>query len=282
MAGPCEVQLAADNDSQAIQFAQLAIDEVKRIERKYSRYDEQSVLSAINRSTGQKGLRVDQETKSLIAYAQQLFKDSDGLFDITSGILREAWDFKTGKLPGKKALSDMLPKVGMHHLLMTGDQLSLSCGEIDFGGFGKEYAADRAARTLKENGVEHALVNLSGDIHAIGTKPDGQPWQIGIQHPRDSRRMLAEVPLSAGGLATSGDYMRYMQIGSQRYCHVLNPKTGWPVDYWQSVTVIAPTTLLAGSLSTLVMLKEAEGLTILQNSKISYLAVDKTGNIYSN
>jgi len=73
-----------------------------------------------------------------------------------------------------------------------------------------------------------------------------------------------------------------MQIGSQRYCHVLNPKTGWPVDYWQSVTVIAPTTLLAGSLSTLVMLKEAEGLTILQNSKISYLAVDKTGNIYSN
>ena len=281
MGGPCEVQLAARDEKEAIAFAQLAIDEVRRIEHKYSRYEEHSVVSEINRSAGQ-AVTLDKETESLLAYAMQLFKDSDGLFDITSGVFRKAWNFKSGALPSQQSLDALLPQVGMHHLSLTGNQLRLSCGEIDFGGFGKEYAADRAALQLKQQGVAHALINLSGDLHALGSKPDGQPWQVGIQHPRDARRMIADVPLTLGGLATSGDYERYMEVGKQRYCHVLNPKTGWPVNYWQSVTVIAPTTLHAGSLTSLVMLNEAAGLQILQNSRLSYLAIDRLGQIYSN
>ena len=102
--------------------------------------------------------------------------------------------------------------------------------EIDFGGIGKEYAADRVATICLEHGLRHGLVNLGGDIRAIGPQADGTPWRVGIRHPRVQDAAIAGFDLAAGALATSGDYERYFEIDGKRYCHILNPTTGMPVD----------------------------------------------------
>jgi thiamine biosynthesis lipoprotein len=160
----------------------------------------------------------------------------------------------------------MLPRAGM---------------EIDFGGFGKEYASDRAASVLAQGGALHGYVNLGGDIRVIGPKPDGQAWQIGIQDPRARNRLIATIPIHAGGLATSGDYERYFDLDGKRYCHVLNPHTGQPVSYWRSVSVLAPLAVVAGNCTTITMLKEAQGLDYLRSTGMRYLAIDGEGRMYS-
>jgi thiamine biosynthesis lipoprotein len=151
--------------------------------------------------------------------------------------------------------------------------------EIDFGGFGKEYAADRAAALLIEAGVRHGYVNLGGDMRFIGPRLDGRPWSIGIQDPRDPDAVVASIPISQGALATSGDYERYFELDGQRYCHILDPRTGMPVRHWRSVSVMAPMAIAAGSCSTIAMLKQQGGLNFLNASDMGYLTVDDQGQM---
>jgi thiamine biosynthesis lipoprotein len=128
--------------------------------------------------------------------------------------------------------------------------------------------------------VNHGLVNLGGDIRVIGPRPDGHAWQLGIQHPRECDRLLAEVPLATGALATSGDYERYFELDGARYCHVLDPRTGWPVTAWRSVSVVAPACLAAGALTTVAMLKGTDALPYLAAQNVGYLAVDGEGRLH--
>jgi thiamine biosynthesis lipoprotein len=281
MGGPAQIQIVAVQEAIARAQAQLAIDEIQRIESKYSRYNPHSVVSRINARADGSIHALDQETSALLTYAKSLHKKSHGLFDITSGILRRAWDFKNAMIPSEERLASLRAKVSMDRLELTGAELRLHGGEIDLGGIGKEYAVDRASQSLQKAGVAHALVNLAGDIHVLGHKPDHTPWTIGIAHPRDASRLLAEIPLHQGGLATSGDYERFIERSGRRYCHILNPRTGWSVDFWQSVSVAAPTTLLAGSLATIIMLQEGQGLQTLRESGLSFLAVNRDGEVFS-
>jgi thiamine biosynthesis lipoprotein len=154
--------------------------------------------------------------------------------------------------------------------------------EVDFGGFGKEYAADRAATVLLEAGCKHGYVNLAGDFRMLGPKADDSPWMIGIKHPRQPDEVMATIALTSGALATSGDYERYIEVDGKRYCHILNPHTGLPASYWQSVSVLAPLALVAGSYSTIAMLMEHKALEFLQLSGLPYLAVDQQGRSYQN
>ena len=279
MASQCEVVLDTEDADQANAMAKLAIDEVLRIERKYSRYRDASVVATINRAAGTDWTECDQETLSLLGAADQLFAASDGLFDITSGVLRRAWNFKEAYLPDAATLARLTALVGWDRVERQDTRVRLPHAgmELDFGGFGKEYAADRAACAMAAGGVRHGYVNLAGDIRVIGPKPDGTPWVIGIQHPRERSRLLASIPVSGGALATSGDYERYFDLDGQRYCHVLDPRSGRPVQYWRSVTVLAPLAVAAGACSTIAMLKQADGLAFLNASTLSYLAVDQHG-----
>jgi FAD:protein FMN transferase len=287
LGGPAEVQLAAPSPAAAKAWAQLAIDEIERIEAKFSRYREGSLLCRINAAAGGAPVATDEETEQLLDVAQALHEHSGGRFDITSGVLRGAWDFRSGRLPSPSDVETLLPQVGWPRVErstidgIASVRLPRPGMEIDFGGFGKEYAADRAATALAEAGVVHGLVSLAGDLHALGPKPNGSPWMIGIQHPRDRTRMLAEVPLQRGGLATSGDYERYLEVDGRRYCHVLNALSGWPVQHWASVSVLAPTTLAAGCLSTLCLLTEGDGLQLLRDSGLDFLAMTVAGEVHT-
>jgi thiamine biosynthesis lipoprotein len=152
--------------------------------------------------------------------------------------------------------------------------------EIDFGGFGKEYAADRAAAILAAQGIRHGYVNLGGDLQVIGPQPDGQAWTIGIQDPRNPDGVIAHIPVTQGSMATSGDYERYIELDGRRYCHILDPRSGRPVNHWRSVSVLAPLAIAAGSCSTIAMLKQENGLAFLDGTGMPYLAVDSQGELH--
>ena len=152
--------------------------------------------------------------------------------------------------------------------------------EIDFGGIGKEYAADRAATVCAEQGIANGLVNLGGDVRAIGPQPDGTPWRVGIRHPRREGAAIATVLLSAGAVATSGDYERYFEVDGKRYCHILDPRTGQPVAHWQSVSVVAPLCVVAGSCATIAMLLGHEAAAFLREQDLRFVAVAADGSLH--
>lgn len=282
MASDCEVRLAGVSAARAQTLAAQAMAEVQRIETKYSRYRTDSVVSQINAAAGSgEPIAIDAETAQLLAFATQLFELSDGLFDATSGVLRQVWDFKAGRKPSAQQLAEVLPRIGWNHVQWNDQTARLMQHgmELDFGGFGKEYAADRAATLLMNEGVRHGLVNLGGDIRVIGPQADGSPWLMGIRHPRQDDAVIASIPITSGALATSGDYERFFVEGDQRFCHILNPRTGWPAQHWQSISVIAPVCVAAGAMSTTAMLKGSAAIAFLEGQGVSYLAVDAHGQV---
>jgi thiamine biosynthesis lipoprotein len=277
MASPCEVMLWGDRDATAALAAAAA--EVRRIEGKYSRFRDDSVVSAINRAAGANAVDVDAETAALIGFAAALHADSGGLFDLTSGVLRRAWRFKEPRLPAEEDIAALLPLIGWERVAWNPPSLRLPVAgmELDFGGFGKEYAADRAAAVLHERGERHALVNLGGDVRLLDAPPDGSPWRIAIQHPRRDDVALARIELRDGALATSGDYERFIEVDGRRYCHALDPRTGWPVECPRSVSVVAPLCAVAGAHATIALLKGDGGRDYLDSLGLCYLLVDRAG-----
>ncbi|WP_229210035.1 FAD:protein FMN transferase [Duganella sp. Root1480D1] len=282
MASRCEIRLAAASGAEARALADPALEEVRRIEAKYSRYRADSIVSRINAAAGISAVDCDDETLALLDYADAVYRSSGGRFDITSGVLRKVWDFRMGTAPSPRSLERLLPLVGWPQVRREGGSVMLSHAgmELDFGGFGKEYAVDRAAEILTAQGVQHGYVNLGGDMRFLGPRPDGGEWSIGIQHPRDTQATVASVPFSRGALATSGDYERYFEADGRRYCHILDPRNGMPVSYWRSVSVVSPMAIAAGSCSTTAMLLERDGLDFLEQSGLSFLAIDQEGRIF--
>jgi len=285
MASPCEIRLdqvrgqAAGEPTRDAALVQ-AMAEVHRIEAKYSRYRADSVISQINASAGQaEPLAVDDETAALLDFAATLHTDSEGRFDVSSGVLRRAWDFNGSTLPSDAQLAALQALVGWQRVQWDGHHIRLPQAgmELDFGGIGKEYAADRAASLLQGLGFSQGYVNLGGDIRVLGPRPDGQPWRFGIQHPRRPQDLIAHIEVAQGALATSGDYERFLIHNGQRYGHILDARSGWPVRHWQSVSVVAPACVAAGALTTIAMLMGEQALDFLRAQGVAFLAVDEEG-----
>lgn len=283
MASPCKFILQGEQ-SLILNACQQAQAEVERIEKKFSRYQDNSLLQSINKNAGKQATKIDSETAGLLNYAQFCYQESDGLFDISSGILRQSWDFKSNQLPQQKTINKSLPLISWPSIQWDENSIFLPQAgmEIDFGGFGKEYAADRAAEICQRLGIKHGLIDLGGDIRVIGDKEDQSGWAIGIRNPQDPSNAISTIKLHKGALATSGNYERFMKIKDKHYCHILKATTGWPVNYWASISILAPQCLVAGSLATLTMLAEQKGLSWLEEQEVPFLAIDIHGKQYSN
>ena len=281
MASAHELLLWSDDEALAASAAQAAVADVQRIEAKYSRYLDDSVTSRINRAAGGAPVAIDAETAALLSYADECHRLSGGRFDITSGVLRRAWDFRRSppRLPDSATLAAAIALIGWNRVEWDVRTIRLAQAgmEIDFGGIGKEYAADRAATVCAEHGIASGLVNLGGDVRALGPQPDGTPWRVGIRHPRREGAAIATVLLASGAVATSGDYERFFEFEGKRYCHILDPRTGQSVAHWQSVSVVAPLCVVAGSCATIAMLLGREAETFLGEQDLRYLAVDADG-----
>jgi thiamine biosynthesis lipoprotein len=282
MAAENEVQVYAADEADADAAARAAIAEVKRIEAKYSRYLDDSVVSRINAAAGGSPVRVDEETAGLLMFADACFRQSGRLFDATSGVLRRAWNFKEPRVPAQAQLDALLPLVGWDEVEISNAHVRLPRAgmQLDFGGFGKEYAVDRAARVLRDLGIASAMVNLAGDLAILGPQPGGAPWRVGIKHPRRDGKLLATLPVDSGALATSGDYERFIEVDGMRHCHILDPRTGRSARGLQAVTVHGPSCLVAGSATTIAMLMGREaGLAWLDELGLRHLAVAEDGTV---
>jgi thiamine biosynthesis lipoprotein len=284
MASPNELQIWHDDERRARMLADAAIADVRRIEAKYSRYRDDSVTARINRAAGGAAVAIDAETYALLGYADHCHLLSAGRFDITSGVLRRAWDFRRTppRLPDQAeiaAATELIdwPRVEWSHASVRLPRRGM---EIDFGGIGKEYAADRMATICHEGGAVHALANLGGDVRAAGPQRDGSPWRVGISHPRQADAVIATVEIGGGAVATSGDYQRFFELGGRRYCHIIDARSGRPVTHWRSISVLAPLCVLAGSCATIAMLLEREAEAFLAREGVAYLAVDSGGLVH--
>jgi len=259
MGCPCEVLVDTDDPERAEVVASVARDEALRIERKFSRYRGDNIVHRIH-SAGGAPVAVDDETAALIDYAATCHDMSSGAFDITTGALRRVWTFDGREAaPTDAAIAAALAHVGWQRVTWRDHVLTLPHGmEIDFGGIGKEYAVDRAAALVADDGSgPAALVNFGGDLVATRERREGRPWTIGIEDPaRPGEAAAYKVELLSGGaLATSGDARRFVTSGGKRLGHILDPRTGWPVmGAPRSVTVLASTCLEAGTLTTLACL----------------------------
>jgi FAD:protein FMN transferase len=271
MASPCEVLLPSMSRHAASAIGTIAAQEAWRVEKKYSRYRDDSVTARIHENRGTT-LEVDEETASLIDFARQCFELSEGLFDITSGVLRRAWTFDgSDRIPEAASIERLLPLVGFDKLQWKSPRLMLPAGmELDFGGIGKEYAVDRVYDLLAARDWTPFLINFGGDLRANRPLPHG-PWQVGIERPDVPRDATMVLDLEHGALATSGDSRRYLLKDGVRYGHVLHPGTGWPVmGAPRSVTVAASSCTEAGLLATIALLHGDRARAFLDEQGVRY------------
>jgi thiamine biosynthesis lipoprotein len=258
MGSPCEVLVESGSDSDTGRLGDIAATETWRIEDKFSRYLAGNIVAKINAAAGEP-VEVDDETAALLDFSATLHELSEGRFDITSGVLREVWSFDgSERVPSRDAVATMLRRVGWQRVDWQRPTLRLERGmEIDLGGIGKEYAADRVAALLRNASPDGVLVNLGGDIAVARQRADGSPWKVGIESV-STPGTDTMINLKAGALATSGDARRFLIRDGIRYGHILDPITGWPViNAPRSVTVAADTCTQAGMLSTFAVLKGA-------------------------
>lgn len=271
----------------------LAFNRIAEIENSMSNYKEDSELSMINRKASAEFVPLTQDTFIVIKKAIEFSRLSGGTFDITCGPLCKLWKDagKSGRLPANEELEKILNVVGYNKINLDAEKQELSLQqpgmELDVGGIAKGYAVDEAIKVLKEHGIESALVDAGGDLYAMGTKPGGEPWRVGIQdpnHPDNTETFLGKLKIKDCAVATSGDYQRFVVIDGKKYSHIVNPLTGRPVENVPSVTVIANDAITADALATALSVMGAKGgielvqsipgvealITSLSNNQLQY------------
>lgn len=272
MANPCEVLCETQDESLARKVTEVAAREASRIERKFSRYRDDSVIHAINTANGA-ATELDAESAQLLDYATTLWQLTEGAFDITSGVLRHAWRFgQDARAPSQSEIDALLNKVGWQRVTWRKPWLSMPAGmEIDFGGIGKEYAVDRVVAQVEEITRVPMLVNFGGDLRTAGSAPTSGAWQVGIESITKSESTNTLIKLTTGALATSGDTRRFVEIDGRRYGHIIDARTGWPSsDAPRSVTVAADTCSQAGTFTTLAMLQGKQAEQFLSAEGLRY------------
>jgi thiamine biosynthesis lipoprotein len=230
-----------------------AFTEVERLNGVFSFHDKNSMLSRVNRS-GRTGSVVTDEFIQVLERARTLWKLTDGAFDPTVGPLMRLWklDDLQGSVPADEQILMTLVMVGMDKVKVEDRKVILTRAgmALDLGACVKGYAVDRATAVMRGRGLNNFMVNLGGNIYASGVRPDGMPWKIGLRDPRDGSAISGVIQLSNEGVATSGDYERMFVRNGKRYCHIVNPKTGYPVESMATVTAIARDAFTADLFST--------------------------------
>ena len=262
--------------------ANEAIRLCRAYEKRLSKTIEGSDIWNLNHADG-KPVTVDAETAALLTLAKEIALKSGGAFDVTIAPASALWNFtaEPPTLPDETALSEAVKRVGTENLLIDGNTVTLLNGaEIDLGGIAKGYIADCVAAYLKRSGVKHACINMGGNIVAFGGKPDGTPWTIGIRDPHGTAADSEEVrSLTDGVLVTSGNYERFFELDGVRYHHILDPKTGMPVQNGlASVTILADNSALADALSTACFVRgEADSAPLLTDYGVQAIFLYQDG-----
>lgn len=228
------------------------------IDNKMSRQITNSEISQINNNAGVDYVKISEDTFNVIKEAINFSKISNDTFDISIGPIIDLWGIGTdnANVPSKEDIEDKLPLVNYKNILLDEKTQSVKLSkknmEIDLGGIAKGYAADKIYDYLKKENLESALINLGGNIYALGTKENNQPFSIGVQDPTEVRgNSIGNIKISNKSVVTSGIYERYLEVDNKIYHHMLDPHTGYPFDNnLSSVTIVSDTSMICDALST--------------------------------
>jgi FAD:protein FMN transferase len=238
----------ADDSETLPHILDEALDEVDRIDRLMSHYKTDSPLSRINREAATSPVPVEPELFDFIAESIRYSRESDGAFDITVGPLMKVWGFfrGDGRLASGHDVEDVRSLVGSQHLILDAEHRTIRFDrpgvELDLGGIAKGYAVDRAVSLLRARHVAAALVSAGGStIYGLGVPPNHDGWMVAIQDPTDSRKSAREVELKDRALSVAGSSEKFFEVHGVRYSHIMDPRTGHPVQGVLSVAVMTTT-----------------------------------------
>lgn len=237
--------------------AAIAFNEIERVEKVFSSHIPDSPVSHLN-ETG--FLNTNFEVAFLFEKAKEFYNLTNGMFDVSVFPLSRLWKkcFMTKILPDAQEIITVLPFIGSDKIYIDHESKSIKFKRkgmaVDFGAIAKGYAVDAAVKELKRSGIDSAIIRAGGDIYCLGNKFD-KPWNVGVQHPRKQNAIMTTIPLRDMAVSTSGDYQQFVDIGGRRYHHIINPKTGYPIENEVvSVSVVAKDATTADTVATCVFL----------------------------
>lgn len=270
------------------QAPEQALDFIKRLDSLLNRYDINSDTSRVSAMAGEKPVQVDDLTLDLLEEAVSYGALTEGALDITIGPLVDLWDIPdpdNRRIPRREEINEKLKLVNYRQIILDRERstvyLPYKGSSLDLGSVAKGFATRRVAEILRGKGVRSALISLGGNIYAIGSKPDGEPWQIAIQDPFDQNQSIATFNIKDRAVDTAGGYYRFKEINGEKFSHIIDPSTGLPASEIVSVTVITGDPLKADALSTAsYVLGEEKGIALLESFQgVSGFMVTKSGKV---
>jgi FAD:protein FMN transferase len=285
-----EISVVSDNEVWANECIDEAIEEIQRIEKLFTTFDEDSQTNRINANAGIAPIKVDKEVFDLIERSKRISDITQGAFDISYGSIdKSLWNFDKNMtaLPDEATAKQLVRLINYRNVILNKENCTVFLKEkgmrIGFGGIGKGYAAERAKYILQQKGVESGIVNAAGDLTVWGHQPNGNAWTIGIVDPDTAHQPFSSLNITNMAVATSGNYEKFVMIGGKKYSHTIDPKTGYPVSGIKSVTIISPNAEIADAMATPVMVMGIKvGLDMINQMKnIACIIIDDHNNIYT-
>ncbi len=285
-----EISAISNDKNWATIRINAAIDEIKRIEKLLTTFNDESETNLINTYAGIEPVKVSEETFNLIERSIRISDITQGAFDITYGSIdKSLWNFDTKmkSLPDAVTAKKMVRLINYKNIILDRKNSTVFLKEkgmrIGFGGIGKGYAAEMAKKVMKEMGVESGVVNASGDLTTWGLQPNGSEWTIGIANPNLPDKVFSLMKITGLAVATSGNYEKFIMIDGKKYSHTINPKTGLPVTGIKSVTIITKNAEIADAMATPVTIMGVkQGLNMINQIKdIEAIIIDDNNKMYT-
>jgi thiamine biosynthesis lipoprotein len=289
MGNQFEFTLIDENENNANETFEIAIQEIKRIETLLTTFSDTSITYKINENAGISAVSVDDEVFQLIKRCQFISKITQGAFDISYGSLdKRFWNFDLNmtSLPDPKVAKKAVELINYENILLDETHKTVFLKNkgmrIGFGGIGKGYAAEMAKKKLIENNVLNGIVNASGDLTAWGFQENGEAWTIGVADPNQRKSIFSTFKITNKAVATSGNYEKFITINNKRYSHTIDPKTGYPISGIKSVTILAENAEIADALATPVTVMGIEvGMNFINQLKtIGCIIIDDNDKSY--
>ncbi len=278
------VELWHDSESAGEQLVDEVMAEYRRIDALMSTYISSSEISLVNATASEQPVEIGAELFGLIERALDISRRSDGAFDISYESVGYLYDFRARRKPATEQIEHALSAIDYRGIELDASRSTIFFAQpgmrINLGGIAKGYAVEHAARWLRSKGVQHAVLNAGGDTRVLGDRR-GQPWIVGIRHPRAEANVITRLPLVDEAISTSGDYERFFEEDGERYHHIIDPGTGRPTQELMSVTVIGPDAVLTDGLSTTVFVLGMErGLALIESyPQYEAIVVDRAGTL---
>ena len=287
MGSDFEITIVDNDQANAENMINIAIEEISRIEKLISSWDKNSQTSLINLNAGVKPVKIDLELFELISRSVKVSNLSQGAFDISYASMDKVWYFdrKMTEFPSIEKIKKSVSKIGYKNIVLNKEDttvfLKLKGMKIGFGAIGKGYAADRAKEILIKNNVKSGIINASGDLTAWGIKPSGKDWMVAIVNPINKDKVFSWLTIKNKSIVTSGNYEKFINLDGKKYSHIIDPRTGYPTEGILSVTIITDKAELADALATSVFVLGVDiGLNMInQLNGVDCIIIDDNNKI---